>query len=288
MTINSLIIVIKLYEIGGNHMKISFIGAGKMTHALCEGLAKTDFFLKHTVTISNPSVQKLNDLKNNYPLAITHNNLECVKGIDIIVLAIKPQHLFSVCEEIKEVIGQDTLIVSLAAGVSLDQLEQWLGYSKIVRLMPNTAIAKNNGAMACVSNKLNQHEINTILDLFKPLGHIYVIDESQMNAYIAANGSGIAFVYEFMRVFTKQAIEAGLDASMAQSIVQNTFSAASQMIDDTTDIQSLIDQVTSKAGTTIEGINILRQSDLEIIIQNTFNATIQRAEEISKQFEELK
>jgi len=269
-------------------MKISFIGAGKMTHAFCEGLASTDFFLQHSVTVSNPSVQKLNDLKNNYPLTITHNNLDCVKGMDIIVLAIKPQQLLSVCEEIKGNIGQDTLIVSLAAGVSLSQLEQWLGYSKIVRLMPNTAITKNCGAMACVSNKLSQSEINTIINLFKPLGHIYVIDESQMNAYIAANGSGIAFVYELMRVFTKQAVEAGLDASMAQSIVQNTFSAASQMIDDSTDIQTLIDQVTSKAGTTIEGINILRQSDLETIIQNTFNATILRAEEISKQFEELK
>lgn len=269
-------------------MKISFIGAGKMTHAFCEGLASTDFFLRHSVTVSNPSVEKLNDLKNNYPLTITHNNLDCVKGMDIIVLAIKPQQLFSVCEEIKGNIGQDTLIVSLAAGVSLNQLEQWLSYSKILRLMPNTAIAKNSGAMAFTSDKLNQYEINTIIDLFKPLGHIYVIDESQMNAYIAANGSGIAFVYELMRVFTNQAVEAGLDASMAQSIVQNTFSAASQMIDDTTDIQTLIDQVTSKAGTTIEGINILRQSDLETIIQNTFNATILRAEEISKQFEDIK
>lgn len=269
-------------------MKISFIGAGKMTHAFCEGLALTDFFLKHTVTISNPSVQKLNDLIDKYPITITHNNLDCVQGMDIIVLAIKPQQLFSVCEEIKGNIGQDTLIVSLAAGVSLNQLEQWLNYSKIVRLMPNTAIAKNSGTMACVSNKLNQSEIDTIIDLFKPLGNIYVIDESQMNAYIAANGSGIAFVYEFMRVFTKQAIEAGLDASMAQSIVQNTFSAASLMVDDTVNLQDLIDQVTSKAGTTIEGINILRQSDLETIIHDTFKATIKRAEEISKQFEELK
>jgi pyrroline-5-carboxylate reductase len=288
MTINNPIIVIKLYEIGGNHMKISFIGAGKMTHAFCEGLSKTDFFHKHTVTISNPSVQKLNDLKSKYPIDITHNNLDCANDMDIIVLAIKPQQLFSVCEEIKGSIGQDTLIVSIAAGVSLNQLEQWLSYSKIVRLMPNTAIAKNSGAMACVSNKLSQSEINTIINLFKALGNIYVIDESQMNAYIAANGSGIAFVYELMRVFTKQAVEAGLDASMAQSIVQNTFSAASHMIDDITDIQTLIDQVTSKAGTTIEGINILRQSDLETIIQNTFKATIQRAEEISKQFEDIK
>lgn len=269
-------------------MKISFIGAGKMTHAFCEGLSLTDFFHEHSVTVSNPSINKLIDLKENYHCTITHNNVECVKAKDVVVLAVKPQQLYSVCQEIKEYIEQGTLVVSLAAGVSLSQLEQWLGYKKIVRLMPNTGIAKNVGAMACATNNLSQIEIDLIIDLFLPLGNIYVIDESKINAYIAANGSGIAFVYELMRVFTLKAIESGLDESMAQSIIRNTFSAASSMVDDSTNIQLLIDQVTSKAGTTIEGINTLRQSDLETIIENTFKATIRRAEEISKEFEDLK
>jgi pyrroline-5-carboxylate reductase len=267
-------------------MKISFIGAGKMTQAFCEGLSHTDFFINNSVRISNPSVEKLNDLKDRFPISITHNNIDCVIQQDIVVLAVKPQQLYSVCQEIKDVIEQHTLVVSLAAGVSLGQLEQWLGVKKIVRLMPNTAIAINVGAMACSTNYLDQDELDMIIDLFLPLGNIYVIDESKMNAYIAANGSGIAFVYELMRVFTHTAIESGIDASMAQSIIQNTFSAASAMVDDTTDIQQRIDQVTSKAGTTIEGINTLRHSDLEVIIKDTFNATIQRAEEISKQFED--
>lgn len=268
-------------------MKISFIGAGKMTHAFCEGLSHTDFFREHSVIISNPSTNKLNDLKEKYQCNITHNNVDCVVDMDIVILAVKPQQLHSVCQEIKEHIGQDTLIVSLAAGVSLSQLEQWLNYKKIVRLMPNTAIAKNGGAIACTSSDLNQTTIDLIIDLFLPLGNIYVIDESKMNAYIAANGSGIAFVYELMRVFTKNAIEAGLDESIAQSIIQNTFSSASSMVDESTDIQDLIDQVTSKAGTTIEGIKVMRDSDLEEIIKQTFRATILRAEEISKQFDEL-
>lgn len=269
-------------------MKISFIGAGKMTHAFCEGLSLTDFFYEHSVIISNPNLNKLVDLKESYHCKTTSNNVDCVLNNDVVVLAVKPQQLYAVCQEIKEHIGQDTLIVSLAAGVSLVQLEQWLDYKKIVRLMPNTGVAKNIGAMACATSHLSQVELDTIIDLFQPLGNIYVINEINMNAYIAANGSGIAFVYELMRVFTIQAIEAGLDESMAQSIIQNTFSAASSMVDDTTDIQLLIDQVTSKAGTTIEGIHVLRNSDLTSIIKQTFNATIARAEDISKQFEDLK
>lgn len=269
-------------------MNISFIGAGKMTHAFCEGLSLTDFFQKHTVTISNPNTIKLIDLNEQYNCKITSNNIECVTENNVIVLAVKPQQLYSVCQQIKEYVEQDTLIVSLAAGVSLVQLEQWLGYEKIVRLMPNTGIAKNVGAMACATNKLNQNEIDLIIDLFLPLGNIYVIDESKMNAYIAANGSGIAFVYELMRIFTLKAIESGLDAEMAQSIVHNTFSAATAMVDDYTNIQLLIDQVTSKAGTTIEGINVMRQSNIDVIIENTFKATISRAEDLSKEFEGLK
>ncbi len=269
-------------------MKISFIGAGKMTHAFCEGLSLTDFFQEHSVIISNPSVEKLNHLKAIYPITITHNNIECVEASNIIVLAVKPQQLYAVCQQIKGSIMQGSLIVSLAAGVSLSQLEQWLGYAKVVRLMPNTGISKNIGALGCASNHLDQTELDTIIDLFLPLGNIYVIDEAQMNAYIAANGSGIAFVYELMRIFTLNAIEAGIDPSMAQSIIQNTFSAASNMVSDHTDIQALIDQVSSKAGTTIEGINVLRQSEIVQIIKQTFDATISRAEEINKEYEDMK
>ena len=268
-------------------MRISFIGAGKMTHAFCEGLSHTDFFTEHQVTISNSSLGKLEELKSLYPITVTQNNMECIKQADLIVLAIKPQQLYSVTQEIKSYLNKDTIIVSLAAGVTLSQCEKWLNHSKIIRLMPNTAIAKNSGAIACTTLNCTQEEIDTIVDLIQPLGNIYIIDESKMNAYIAANGSGIAFVYELMRVFTKQSIEFGLDESIAQSVVQNAFSAASQMVDDTTDIQSLIDQVTSKAGTTIEGINILRQSELESILHRTFDATIHRAEEISQSYEGL-
>ena len=268
-------------------MKISFIGAGKMTHAFCEGLSHTDFFTEHQVTISNSSLGKLEELKSLYPITVTQSNVECIKHADLIVLAIKPQQLYSVTQEIKSYLNKDTIIVSLAAGVTLSQCEKWLNHSKIIRLMPNTAIAKNSGAIACTTLNCTQEEIDTIVDLIQPLGNIYIIDESKMNAYIAANGSGIAFVYELMRVFTKQAIEFGLDESIAQSVVQNAFSAASQMVDDTLDIQLLINQVTSKAGTTIEGINVLRQSELESILHRTFDATIHRAKEISQSYEGL-
>ncbi|MHB8097714.1 MAG: pyrroline-5-carboxylate reductase [Erysipelotrichaceae bacterium] len=268
-------------------MKISFIGAGKMTHAFCEGLSHTNFFTEHQVTISNTSQGKLDELKSLYPITVTQNNVECIKQADLIILAIKPQQLYSVTQEIKSSIKENTIIVSLAAGVTLSQCEKWLNHSKIVRLMPNTAIAKNSGAIACTTLNCSQEEFDSIVDLIQPLGNIYIIDESKMNAYIAANGSGIAFVYELMRVFTKQAIEFGLDESIAQSVVQNAFNAASQMVDDNTDIQMLIDQVTSKAGTTIEGINVLRQSELESIVHKTYEATIHRAEEISQSYEGL-
>jgi len=268
-------------------MKISFIGAGKMTHAFCEGLSHTEFFNEHQVTISNTSQGKLDELQSLYPISVTKNNVVCIKKADLIILAIKPQQLYSVTQEIKSSISKDAIIVSLAAGITLTQCERWLNHRKIVRLMPNTAIAKNSGAIACTTLNCSQEELDSIVDLIQPLGNIYIIDESKMNAYIAANGSGIAFVYELMRVFTKQAIEFGLDESIAQSVVQNAFNAASQMVDDNTDIQMLIDQVTSKAGTTIEGINTLRKSELESIVYQTYKATIHRAEEITQSYEGL-
>ena len=287
LTVKLSIFVIKLLEKGGHFMKISFIGAGKMTHAFCEGLSQSDFFSKHQVSISNTSQGKLDELKSLYPITITQDNIECINGADLIVFAIKPQQYTCVIKEIKEFIHEDTIIISLAAGISLAQCEKWLNHKKIVRFMPNTAISKNTGAIACTTLNCIQDELDSVVDLFQPLGNIYIIDESHMNAYIAANGSGIAFVYELIRIFTKQAIEFGLDESIAQSVVHNAFSSASQMVDDSIDIQTLIDQVTSKAGTTIEGINVLRQSELESIIHQTFSATIKRAEEISQSYEEL-
>ena len=102
-------------------MKISFIGAGKMTHAFCEGLAQCDFFNEHQVTISNTSQGKLDELISLYPITITQNNIECIKGADLIILAIKPQQYASVIKEVKEYVGENTIIIYLAAGISLAQ-----------------------------------------------------------------------------------------------------------------------------------------------------------------------
>lgn len=276
----------KVFSNGGIHMlKISFIGAGRMTQSFLQGLSVSDDFLNWDIMLSNRSFSKLETLQTLYPIRITQDNRECVRDADIVILAVKPQQLQDVIVEIRDEIQEHTLIISLAAAITLDQLSAWFNKPvKLIRFMPNTAVAIHLGSIAvCPSPIVSETEIQEILRLFKPLGSLYRLDENLIDAFIAASGSGIAFVYFLIDIFTKNAIAKGLPENDAKVLCLETFQAAVSMAkSQDLELSDLIDQVCSKGGTTIEGIKTLQASDLEVILNTTFEATMNRSKELSE------
>ena len=265
-------------------MKISFIGAGNMTHAFLKGLDRS--FFEHEIWVSNRSQGKL-DRISDLNIHLTLDNHKAVKDADILILAIKPQQMFDLLEEIRSDIHESTIIISLAAGLSIKQLEQWLYPEvKLIRFMPNTAIALGIGSIAICTNKnMNDRELGLVKNLFKACGSLIDLDESKFELFIAASGSGIAFVYQIMESYVQVLRELGLDEAQAKALIIDTFLAAGSMAKINPDLEDLMNRVASKGGTTIEGLNVLRTSHLEDILMDMCQKTIQRSRQLSEELQ---
>jgi pyrroline-5-carboxylate reductase len=265
-------------------MKISFIGAGNMTQAFLRGLDGA--FFEHEIWISNRSQTKLDRL-HDLNIHLTLDNHEAVKDADILILAIKPQQMFDLLETIRDTIKPNAIIISLAAGLSVNQLEQWLfPDAKLIRFMPNTAITLGIGSIAICNNKnIDERELGFVKNLFETCGSLIDLDESKFELFIAASGSGIAFVYQIMESYVQVLKELGLDETQAKALIMDTFFAASSMAKINPDLDDLMNRVASKGGTTIEGLNVLRASHLEDILMDMCQKTIQRSQQLSEELQ---
>lgn len=269
-------------------MKIAWIGAGRMTQAFLTGFQTSEPSFDHHV--STRTVEKLKDLKHLFHVQVHTTNVECVKAANIVVLAIKPQQMQSVLSEIKNSISKETLVISIAAALSIKQLETWLEKpTKILRLMPNTAVALKQGSMAyAVNNYVESTDVQVFHQVFSPLGNLHAMDESKINAFIASSGSGIAFVYHLLDAFISAGAQQGFSHEEATQLSYETFEAALAMAKASKmSLSDLIDQVCSKGGTTIEGIQVLKNANLVEVFNQTFSATIQRSVALQKELGEV-
>ena len=152
--------------------------------------------------------------------------------------------------------------------------------------MPNTAIALGIGSIAICTNKnMNDRELGLVKNLFKACGSLIDLDESKFELFIAASGSGIAFVYQIMESYVQVLKELGLDEKQAKALIMDTFFAASSMAKINPDLDDLMNRVASKGGTTIEGLNVLRASHLEDILMDMCQKTIQRSKQLSEELQ---
>ena len=266
-------------------MNISWIGAGKMTHSFLTGFSSLQNELIHHISTAHP--EKLKEWHHKYRFIEHDNNRDCVKQADLIILAVKPQQLKAVLEEIAPAIPSQALILSLAAAVDLSLLQTWLKRPlKVGRLMPNTAVSICRGSIAfSVNDHWNDHDIQRTIELFSKVGTVYHMDESMINPFIASSGSGIAFVYALLEAFTQASIHQGFTPEQASMITLETFQAAVMMAEESqTPLPELISNVCSKGGTTIEGISVLNNADLTRLFDETFEATLQKAKALNDAF----
>lgn len=266
-------------------MNISWIGAGKMTHSFLTGFSNLQNEVTHHLSTAHP--EKLKEWHTEFKFIEHTHNRECVEHADMIILAVKPQQLKAVLEEIGPFIPKHALILSLAAAVDLALLETWLKRSlKVGRLMPNTAVAIRKGSIAfSVNANWDDNEIQDTINLFTNVGSVYRMDESLINPFIASSGSGIAFVYALLDAFTQASIHQGFSPKQASKITLETFQAAVLMAKESqTPLAQLISNVCSKGGTTIEGIAVLNNADLTGLFDETFEATLQKAKALNDAF----
>lgn len=269
--------------------KIAFIGAGNMTQSIVGGMVRSGYS-NELIYVSNPSAGKLQLLQDKLKVHTSQDNTQVATQADVIVLAVKPQLMAQVCQQLREQVPNlsDKLIVTIAAGIRIEKYRQYLGDSiRMIRVMPNTPSLVGQGMSGLVADdRVDQTDQDFITAAFNGVGAtLWVADEDQLDILGAVAGSGPAYFFEFMASLQKAAAALGFDADKARAMVQQTALGAAEMaIASELSLEDLRKQVTSKGGSTAKGIEVYQAAEIDKISAQAVKAAVQRNQEMAKLF----
>lgn len=270
-----------------NNQTIAFIGSGNMASSIFGGLIE-DGWPKEHIWATARSEATLDRVKNDFGVNVTLDNHEAVRQADIVVLAVKPQMMKSVLQELTPTLkNKKPLLISVAAGINLDSLQRWSGSElPIVRSMPNTPCLLRSGATGLYANtQVSSEQKELTASIFKSVGiTLWVDTESMIDAVIAVSGSGPAYYFLFMEAMTATGIKLGLDRKTAEQLtLQTALGAAKMAVNSDVNAAELRRRVTSPGGTTEQAINTFQAGGLESLVEQAMSAAVARAAEMAKQ-----
>ena len=261
-----------------------FIGAGNMGYPLIKAAAQT--FTKDEVIFTDVSVERCNYVKNETGVNFLSDNISVVKQCKFLVLAIKPQYFHLVLNQLKEIVTEKQIIISIAAGITIDTIKESLRDDiRIVRAMPNTPAMVNQGmtGICYFREHFSEDEMDVIDRFFCSFGKYEVFDEQLMNAVICANGSSPAYVYMFIESLADSVVAYGIPRDKAYVLAaQAVLGAASMVLETGEHPGRLKDNVCSPGGTTIAAVKALEEYGLRNSIMKATDACYAKAVELSK------
>jgi len=263
---------------------ILFIGGGNMASCIIGGMIANGFNADN-IMVSEPGEESRQRLEKTYGIKTMADNQAAARQADLIVLAVKPQIMRAVATDLALSLDHRPAMVSIAAGIPLSALENWLGNSAaIVRAMPNTPAMVLSGATGLFANPQVKAEQKAIVEkIFSAIGYACWVDtEAQIDAVIAVSGSGPAYFFRIMEIMQKVGQELGLPAQIARDLSINTVLGAARMATESgTSATQLREQVTSPGGTTQAALQSFEQQNLEDVFRKAMNSALDRAEVMS-------
>lgn len=263
--------------------QIAFIGGGNMARALIGGLIN-DGIDPGKVHVSDPNPDALKSLEQAFQVHTHNDNLAAVRDAQLLVLAVKPQVMKSVCDEIKEKLSS-TIVLSIAAGIPTHSLADWLGERSIIRAMPNTPALVGSGATALYANTIcNEQQKSLAESLMRAVGTtVWVEDEKLMDAVTALSGSGPAYFFYLMEIMIEQAQEMGLSRQQAELLIEQTAVGSAKLALESSESPSELRKgVTSPGGTTEAALKVFEKEKIQTIIAQAIQAARTRSEELAK------
>ncbi len=265
--------------------KIGFIGAGNMAGALIRGLLRAGRCTPADIWVADAVDAQVRRMKRLHKVEGTRDNRALVRGSQTIILAVKPQVMAAVLEEIRPEVTPRKLFVSIAAGFPLRRLEAGLGGQvRVVRVMPNTPALVGRGiAVAVAGSRATPADVKLTLKLFKAVGEaVAITGEDLLDAVTALSGSGPAFVYLFAESLVEGGVRGGLSQSLAQQLAYATVAGAAAMLEESgMSIRELREMVTSPGGTTLAGLAALDQRGFRDAVIAAIEAATRRARELA-------
>lgn len=240
-------------------MKITIIGGGNMGGAVARGLINSQLYAPQNITVIDTNEKTVASLKEfNKDVNAVIGQFDSLSTADIVIVALKPWLVEKVLKEQKDKLNsQGQMIVSIAATVTIAQLQEWTSADKpIFRVVPNTAIAIQQSMTFISSANASAEQEKTVCDLFTALGKSMVIDEKFIPAATSLSSCGIAYAFRYIRAAMEGGVEMGFYPNQARDIITQTLRGAIELLEANDSHPEVeIDKVTTPGGITIKGLN---------------------------------
>ncbi len=251
-----------------------------MATAMIAGITKQELIKSENIMASDPYVGQLEKLAQRYHIQTTQNNLEAVKGRDIVVLSIKPQSLSEVAEELQGYIPARALVLSIIAGATITKMSQKLHHYRVVRVMPNTPARVGKGmSVWTATDEVTETQRGQAREILAALGQeIYVDHEDELDMATALSGTGPAYVFLFMEAMIDAGVHMGFSRRVAQELVYQTIEGSVAFARESQRHPvELRNMVTSPGGTSAEALYQLEKGGFRTVLSKAIWAAYQKS-----------
>jgi pyrroline-5-carboxylate reductase len=265
--------------------KIGFIGCGNMGQAILGGLIASGQVLPGNIWVYTPSPDKVQALHDKYGVNAAQSAQEVAQIADIVFGAVKPNVMIKVLGEVNSSLNKDTVVISIAAGVTLDSLAKALGHDrKIIRAMPNTPALVNAGMTSITPNALvTSEDIADAVNIFRSFGLAEVVSETMIHPVVGVSGSAPAYVFMFIEAMADAAVLGGMPRKQAyQFAAQAVMGSAKMVLETGKHPGELKDMVCSPGGTTIEAVKVLEEKGFRAAVMEAMVKCMEKSEHLGK------
>lgn len=246
-------------------LKLGFIGCGNMGKAMLSGVLESGKCAKADVLASAKTEATREKIKSQFDIKVTADNKEVAEFADVLFLVVKPQYYAEVIDQIKDVVRDDTIVISIAPGKSLEWFDQAFGKQlKVIRTMPNTPAMVKEGMMGMCPNALvTDEETALVKDICDGFSETEIITENLMDVVTAVSGSSPAYVFMFIEAMADAAVAGGMPRQQAYKFAAQAVLGSAKMVLETGKHPGeLKDMVCSPAGTTIQAVRVLEEKGM--------------------------
>ncbi len=265
--------------------KIGFIGCGNMSKAIIAGLVAAGQVKPGNIWVYDrkPATNKM--MQEQYGITPAESAEEVAREADILFGAVKPNVILNVLKDVANSLNKESVVVSIAAGVTLDSLASVLGHDrKIIRVMPNTPSLVNEGMTSVTPNVLVSHEeANEVVEIFNGFGKAELVPEYLIHSVVGVSGSAPAYVFMFIEAMADAAVLGGMPRAQAYRFAAQAVKGSAQMVLETGKHPGeLKDMVCSPGGTTIEAVKVLEEKGFRAAVIEAMQQCMAKSERMSK------
>ena len=262
---------------------LGFIGCGNMAQAMLRGILQKGLYTCDQIIVSRRNERELSKLKEEFCIQVTTDNKEVAKKADVLILAVKPFQFETVISEVREDVREDTLVVSIAAGQTMANIERLFGKNiRLVRSMPNTpALVLEGAAGVCFHPNVPESDKRTVMDIFSSFGIAHEVSEALMDTVVGVSGSSPAYVFMFIEAMADAAVAEGMTRAQAYEMAaQSVLGSAKMVLETGKHPGELKEMVCSPAGTTIEAVRTLEKTGFRSSVIEAVKACVKKAKEM--------